>query len=420
MAVWKRAGSFVVTGASGAAKVVTGLPGTPSCYGLVTVNRNGDGTSTSHLYLSEGVTDGTRQGAISIGMEDARTSNTAVRKSLDNDCVLRVWSTAGADAGKLAHGSLDANGFTVNVSTNFAATATVYWWAIGGLDAAYLDIFQLPTDAPPFQFSRTAANFQPDAIKFWTVRGATLGILTAEGVFAKGWSVAGVTQFGASIRTGNAQTFDYSSGAATTARALAVHQVSGGTELTPALTVDSHDATGFTATKNLGTSALYVMALHLKGGVWKAGTTAPQNSVAAFDVATAGCNPVGVFLLSAPPITANGSAESAALQYGFADDQGSQVGLTVLDHDVGTVGGGAPTETYSRAVTDKAFIHYARTATDTFAAAGEMEVAMGAKKFTLDETHADPTAVMVGYLAVGNAPVSIAVLMHHLRQQGIC
>ncbi len=91
--------------------------------------------------------------------------------------------------------SLDSDGFTLNWSTNSAATATRWGYvAIGGANVrcyAALDVEPTSTG----NFSKTGLGFSPQAILFLSQSKAPSGVITAQGNFCIGVGVSSSERF---------------------------------------------------------------------------------------------------------------------------------------------------------------------------------------------------------------------------------
>jgi hypothetical protein len=400
MAVQCAVGSFTVTTADTGNRAITGVGFLPQIYFLF----GSQSTSTgSGLYTSDGVTDGTRSYCQSAGATDNLTATTNSRRYTNTDRVLNLIAGDGTIHGAFAHLSFDADGFTLDHLTTPAITFTVSYVALAGLSDVYVDAYEFT--AGTGNFSRTAAGFQADAIIWMGAGNATLGTAANTALRTLGWSLSNGTQFAAGLRHQSAVTSDYTSSSAATDRVLYAVTAAGASSLCD-LAMVSHDATGFTANRVLNMSGGETCAVHLKGGVWTAGTTTAQAATGNFDVTTTGCNPAGVLLMASNITTASRTTpfEGGNVCLG-ATDGTAQWATEVHSYNAEPISGSSATEEFTTVSATRMWRHSSRTSANTLTLDGDIALSsLGTEKFTLNQTDADPTAVLIGYLAVGDAP----------------
>lgn len=422
MAVVAKQVRFSVSSADSSGKAITGVGFQPQCL-VVTGSRQ---TGTSHAYTCDGVTDGTSQCCISTGVLDNAPGSAGSRRYMADDRVLAFVGPDGTTHGAFALASLDSDGFTLTTLTTPAFTFEVIVLCLAGLDDVHLDVFQVPSVGVA-QFSRTGIGFLPDAIFLLASGQASLGGTgVANSHRCLGWSLKEGAQLAVGMRvlgSGGAVTDNYTTSVVATDRVLHNATAAGSPNVLDMAMV-SHDADGYTLDALLNQNGLWMAALCLKGGVWKAGTITADD--AAGDVATTGCNPVALLMRSSTISTASRSApfEGGALSVGMADASAQAV-QHVMSANRETISGGSPTEEYTLVDDTAVWVHYERTGADTQTVAGEVSVsALGTEKFTLVEDTSDPTAVLIGWLAVGNAPAGggttpIAAISQHYANQGM-
>jgi hypothetical protein len=413
MPVQFKAGSFTIATTDTVSKVVTGVGFQPQGYALFTVGlTTASANGTGDMRMSEGMTDGTRQYAQGIASDDA-ASNTTTRRSGQTNRVLYLINQAGTDLGSFAHSAMGADGFTLSTTTAVTANTVVYYLAWAGFTNQYLDVFTLP--GATGSFARTAAGFDPDALLWMTSNTTTLGT-TASAIRSAGWSLRDGTQFSIGQRIGDGATDNYSSSSAATDRTLFNYSVAGASQ-TPEVSLTSHDPTGFTANRLTGTGLAYVAVMHFDGGVWAAGTTTAQAGTGTFTLSTPGITPAMVMLAASNITTASRTTpfESGEISLGVATSAADQFAINNHTYDVGTASGGNFTEEYTRGDASHCWVNYERSAVNTYSAVGSIALqSFAAGQVTLNQDDADPTAILIGWLACGEASGAATPRAHAL------
>ena len=404
MAVQWKAGNFTLATTDTVSKAVTGVGFQPQGYMLFTVGlTSATAQRTSSTTIAEGITDGTRQYAQSIGISDNVTVTTT-RRAAQTDRVLYLMNSAGTDIGSFAHSAFGADGFTISTTTAVSANVVVYYVAWAGMDNQYLDVFAAP--AATGSFSRTAAGFQPDALLWMSNQTTTLGVTTI-GIRCMGWSLANGTQFAFNTRHANSGGTNYSSSTAATDRVLIDYDYNGGSN-SPEVTITTHDATGFTADRLAGTNAPYIAVMHFDGGAWAAGTTTSQAATGTFGLTTAGVHPEFVMLAASNATTVSRTTpfEGGNVSLGCATAAAEQ--FVINHHSFNNEPlNPAVTEEYTRGDATKAWSYYTRTAANTYDAAGEIALSgFISGQVTLDQTDADAGATLIGWIANGDVPAA--------------
>lgn len=393
--------SFTVTTTDTVNKVVTGLGVQPQALIFFASNRSSPGASLANGMFGDGMTDGTRQWAQTVGGLSGATSSQAGRVQYNNSCLALITSSQ-AIAARFAIASLDADGFTLTTQTTPTATYEIHGIALSGLTNVYLEVRQTPSATG--NFSSTVPGFQPDAIIWMSGQQNVVGTTGAGYRASVGWSLTDGTQFSVCRVQNNANTSNYTSSVSASDRCLYTTDATGA-PLNMDMSIVSHDANGYTVNRITGAAATYYAALCLQGGVWKAGTFAAQSSTGTFDVITTGCDPVGVMLASSNVTTVSRtSAEGGSVTIGAGISATERFASQWHAYNAETLNPNG-TEEYQRTAIDKVWVNNERTAVNTTAAAGEIDISsMGTEKFTLDQTDGDPTAILIGWIAVGEAP----------------
>lgn len=422
MAVVAAVGSFTVDAGDTASKTVSALPWndagshTPQLILLFAHQIEGQGS----IGLSRGVSDGTAHFVVAYSTQDDATSASG-RRYANSDRCLHIMNSGGTTLGAFGAPTFNADEFVLPTLTQPSSTFQVRYLALAGLDNVAVQPFEFAAGTGAQTLA--SVGFQADAVLYLSAGSATLGTAASTGTESLGWSLLDTTQFAIGQRHA-VTTADYTASSAASDRVLFAVNTAG----TPVLldcALTSHDATAITLNNVLNMGGGEGCAIHLQGGVWKAGTITAQASTGEFDVATPGCNPVLVMLVASNITTASRTTpfEGASVCVGAAAGS-NQWAVQALSDNRETLGGATVTEEYTTGPTDKLWIHHTRASANTLAAAGEIELAaFDTEKFTLDQTDGDPTAVLIGWLAVGEAPagggVPIAAISQHHANQGM-
>ena len=163
-----KAGTFIVNSGTGT-QSITGVGFQPKAYILFYTKNDTDDTDSNGRgsILSIGMADGTRQFCMASGSEDNQGTSDVGRRGFSD----RVLATHDAQQsqyveGEARHVSMDADGFTINITTSFTAPANpiVSYIAFGGGDLlADVDTVDL-SYSQDTSVDVTAPGFEPDVI----------------------------------------------------------------------------------------------------------------------------------------------------------------------------------------------------------------------------------------------------------------
>ena len=406
MAITTAIGSFTILTTDSGAKAITGLTSlggaTPQLVFIYHRQQTGTGSSTGSRYFGVGGFTSGQQFAITQFFEDNVAASNFLTRLRDTSCIFEIDS-AGALTGEAVFSSFGSNAFTINIVNAFAADCDVEFVAIAGLTNVFIDLYQLPTALGAYQ--RTAPNFQPDAILAYGLGMASLDVATANARLSMGMLDASGAQFAIGSRLQDNATSNYLGGQAATDR-LITFCTNDGTENPDAIKADDAnwpDPTGYTLNRVVGTAANYVVMVCIKGGSPKVVNTTTRTSAGNFDVATAGRDPKVAYLLCRPDTVTSRTTpfENGEAVLGWGRSSTERFGIWQHDNNQEPLGA---TETYSRVSRTRILEHYDRTAADTLALAGDIDlVSMGAEKLTLNQNDADTQLSLLGVFVLGDA-----------------
>lgn len=398
-----KVGHFTLTGADTPTKVVTGVGFQPQLVEFFISFINADGIATGDQRYGYGAADGTREGAIGIGVGDAVAACTA-RRITTNTGVILVNDSVGNTTTKYSLASFDSDGFTLNASTApTSGTYLVKYIAYNGLTNGYVDIIQLPSATG--NFSSTNPGFQPDVTKWTSAASTSLDTSATNPLFSHGVAITSGTQFAVCSRfTSTGTSSGYAHGTVATDRVI-VNVDNLGNDLAGSCSFVSHNANGYTGNKLVGSGQNYVIVVCIKGGgVWGLTTFNPQNSTGNFDVTTAGVDPTSVFTFAHNPSTASRTTFVPGHMSLGAIAGADQWSIERHSYDKAPLSGSSLTEEYTQTSSNRVFTNYARTGADTFTIIGDIAASsFGTAKVTFNQNDADPTNTLIGLLFVGTA-----------------
>lgn len=388
---------------------------------ILFLGRSGTNASanTSHIYASEGFTDGTTHFTAGIYQADAASATVGASRVADGGVI--VETDNGTESGLLGFTSFGTDQFTVTPSNAFLVDWDVKFIAFAGLTGA--KVLNSTVATTTGNFSKTGVGFQGDTGFFMLGRGGTMnGGGTATGLFSFGFVDNGGLMGGIFNRyIMGGVTSNYIWGACSTAEIMARCNTSATTHVASTAFV-SWDADGYTLNQLIADGTGYQYgSLILKGITSKRVTTAHQTGTGTFNVAVSGVTPKCVVGLCDNTNTATNSSstEAASVTIG-AHTAGAQWSQQYLSYNAEVVGGGSPTEEYSLGVTDKFMLHHVRSAANTFSAQGEIaKSSFTNEQVTLDQVDADTSGFFVPMLVMGETYTPGASYEKEIVRRGI-
>lgn len=330
-------------------------------------------SSTSRFYINESSTD-------------AAATSAAYRSYGTGNVILTYSDGAGTTDGSADLTSLDADGFTIDITDQFGYARRISYLALGGDDLTNVKIGQQAMATSAGNYSVTGVGFQPDALicatYFFTSE-------TAGGAnyFSLGWatssSAQGVISSQVDSGVGTSNTLGYGYNGETIGTRAGSHREA----------FVSFGADGFTMNHLEGASAYLYSYIALKGGQYLVGdltTRTDGNDISE----TVGFQPVALLFGSANRAlsTQDVQTDNARLSIGAATSASNRAVQAISDED-------------NLDTTETAYAHYdsavyANVVDD--AIAGLMDIkSIDATGFTAVMDDTDPSGCWVTYLAIG-------------------
>ena len=329
----------------------------------------------------------------------------------DENCIIRddaVYGTltnATTIAGLLDAVSLDADTFTVIPDDAFGTSQTVICLALGGADLtnAYVGTFTL--NAATGTQDITTPGFQADCvIFFWALAGTVNTIITGGAGLGIGVGVSSSERWAVGAASDDNVAAVANRSIVTTDLCIAAVD-NNSDALVNAADYVGGIANGFRINKTAGTTQPVIGYIALKGGQYKAGTTAMRTDTNNQAVTGVGFTPSALLLAGRPEATASeGTTPSVNVEImvGVATGTANRGAMWI-----GEVDASDPSESNVRQSTARCAMNQAvgTPATDE----GDMDfVSFDADGFTLDQDTAAGVAVLLPYLAIGDAAAAAA------------
>ena len=304
--------------------------------------------------------------------------------------------------------SLDADGFTVNITTAPASGRLVGYLALGGDDMSNVGSGQFLGSASVGNQAVTGVGFQPDCVIFFTMaddNAPPSDRVNTEGVmgFATSSTARGVTQ----LWDRNGQTTSETSNYQRTVRCISA--MTNADAIFYEADFVSFDADGFTVNWiTAGDGARYIHYVAFKGGQYFAGSFNSQTATGNFSVTGTGFQPTGVIFMSM--LNAAATTVQQGMQYSLGAASSSTARFATFGDSEDAV---TTTDTDTAFSATRVYLNYDFAQT----LEGDADfVSFDSDGFTLNQTDADPTGNQVLYLAFGNtasatSPVNLVPLM---------
>lgn len=264
-----------------------------------------------------------------------------------SDAVLMVYrGTTPTDSGTFDFTSMDAGGFTLTVSTQFAADITIFYTALGGTDITNVAL-TTESKSGTGAFSRSDLGFQPDFLLLFSTRATILNTNSISSAFNIGYTDgtnAALQSVNCDDASATSACGSYVRAAASQLEILAL--LTSSATVTNRYSFTSFDAGGFTLNKDEATTTDLIFALSIKGGRWNVGGWVAPDTATTFTGASGlAFQPVGVFVTSPP----NGGAVQSVSDTGANQ---SRIGIGFFD---GTTQGAAGSSGNTASTTNTAY-----------------------------------------------------------------
>jgi hypothetical protein len=377
-------------------QAVTGVGFQPAALLFFTSGETADGTSTEAFFTCGFGLSSTVRAAIGTTSNDG---SQASGRYHTNAHAIVLTTTAGAVGFAADLDSMDADGFTLDVTASGSAHVITYV-ALDSTEVTDASMVAFTSKTSTGTQGYTGAGFQPDFVFIITAALNTAAPSgSTQGTYSYGFGTDATDQgVVGGIATASGGTANQTS--LKTDKIISVPTVSAGNLLIEA-ELDSLDADGFTLNwTTANATGRLCWALCLEGPAFNVGNFTQPTSTGNAGVTGVGFIPGGVFL-AASDRTAAGTAEPMVLALGAASGATAR-GTHAMAKTTGAGGNLADSATEQ----DKALTIYT-AGTPTLEAEADL-VSFDADGFTLNWTTADATARLILYWAT-EAGVSAAI-----------
>lgn len=397
MAFSQKTGGFAANTSTGN-QSVTGIGFQPKAIIFYASNITAIG-SLAGLSASYGValSSSDRFAAGYSSLDNQAASNSDLR--LDNTKCVTLVNTTPAIIFDADFVSMDADGFTINITTTDASARIISYIAFGGSDLTNVDLNYFQSSAGIGSQAVTGVGFQPDALILLPSLNTAAPPVMAGAAFGLNIGFATPNNQGQSnsvIGSGANPQTGYR-------RQTTTLSVNNGTSIGTIVNegaVTSFDSDGYTINWTVAAQR-FVCILALKGGTYKVGTITQPAVTGSQAITGVGFQPRSLMTISvnAAASTTYDKANSN-LSLGSGNSSSSRRSFWIGNKDAVS-----PTE-IDMNLDDTKLIKLMTSGTPTVNAAADL-TSMDADGFTLDWTTADATARQIIYMAMGDTiPVS--------------
>ena len=394
MALLTKQGSFTKsTGGAPDSQVVTGIGFQPKALILFAVPTTSVGISAEYEF-GIGFSDGTDDYSIAGVSEDAVITSDSDRRHAAKALVILLQNAVVAAECDLT--SFNADGFTLNWTTNNASGYIIHYLAIGGDDLTNAKVGTFNQSASTGNQAITGTGFQPDIVFLMRIISSTTIPQTTIFQFPTlGMATDSSHQWAIGM-----QSVDNSS-AADTDRVQETNAVVHSLGSTGLLFLDanfvSQDADGFTLNWILTGASRTFGYLALKGGQYAVGSDTQKTSTGTKATTGIGFTPKGLLLFSFNKIASVNPSTNNRFSLGGASAAGTEGSIWVGDTH------GADPMSTDKATSTTKIIQLIDTDAPTAVDAEADLSSFDSDGFTLDWTTADAVARQFVYLAMGDA-----------------
>ncbi len=278
MALSTKSGNFALNTSTGN-QAVTGVGFLPEIVLFFISNQTADGIGT-HFQFGFGVgISSTERACVTNNDEDAQTTSDNSRSQRSDKCIR--LSNLGAtsilfDADLV---SLDADGFTVNVTTAPASAFRVGYLALGGTDLTNVALGNFAGSGLTGNQAITGVGFQPDAVLIFGTEDTLVDDNSTNGLFFLGFAVSATERACISISADNNEATSNVNRLQFTDACLVGLSVGGSVDAEADFV--SNDADGFTINWSDSRDKAYHF-LCLKGAQYAVGSLDTQTSTGNF------------------------------------------------------------------------------------------------------------------------------------------
>ncbi len=292
--------------------------------------------------------------------------------------------------------SMDADGFTINITTTNGTAHIVNYVALGGSDITNVAIKEFTTKTSTGSQAYTGVGFKPDMLFVMSSSATSSPLSNGTGMLGIGFGTGASNRGAVGLRIGSGVSTQIDEKTQKTDKIIDV--TNGGASFLSA-DLTSLDNDGFTLnyTTASGTTR-YAYALCIKGGRFKVASFNQPTSTGSQAITGVGFSPSAVILASWNSATSSSIVSDQKLSIGAGTSSSSRFGLWEGDQN-GTVGAQQSNSNLDRTKILKMMAH---ANSPTIDAAADL-TSLDSDGFTLNWSTADATAREILYLAMGSA-----------------
>lgn len=399
-------GSFSMNTGAGN-QSITGVGFVPKAIFFYYNKETTNGSADSQVTGFGMATSATNRVGVCVRGLNGANPTSAGRRHDNTSCIVYCDGTGAAvvDADFV---SMDANGFTINVTTADATARVINFIALGGSDLTHVFIKEWTTPTTVSSQATTGVGFQPDAMIVLSLALGTSpvdGAGSASALCMLGFGTSATQQGAMGIRPGNGVSPQI------TEKIQKAGKIMCQSNSTLFMEADlvTMDEDGFTL--NFSTTsgtARYAWALCLKGGQYKVGSFNQPTSQGNVSLADVGFTPKGLCLFSSNGVTSTSIIEEGRHSFGAASSPIERGSIWFGDQD--NVAAQVVDEDLDRTK----IIKMMTEGTPTVNAAADL-ASFDSDGFTLNWTAADATAREIIYMAFGG---SVGTLFNNFQTVG--
>lgn len=395
MAAQTFAGSFSLNTSTGS-QSITGVGFQPKAVIFTVTSRTSNGVNTGVDYCYGIAVSSTARACVGFNSTHNVSPSVVNRFSTNAACIQFINTTPTA---KLVVDltSLDADGFTLNITTSDSTAYKVGYWAIGGASITNVALKEFTTKTTTGSQAYTGVGFQPDAMVMISAMTSTQSTATNTCLLALGAATSSTARWASSIYDVNNQVSTQTRKTQVTDKFI--NSDNGSTFVSADLT--SMDADGFTL--NYGTTngtARYCWALCLKGGNYKVGAISQKTSTGSQSTTGIGYLPAGLLLASYNSTSSATAIADAKISIGYTSGSSAMVATWAGEKEASN-----PTENGVDFDSTKVIKLDTTGASPTTDASASL-TSFDSDGWTLNYAAADATAREIVYFAIGPGAVA--------------
>ncbi len=319
-----KSGSFSSgTGAAASTVAVTGVGFQPKIVFLWTSADTGASANDQSMSFGVGISSSDRRAAWA-GCTQSVDPSLCKSRVNDSLAVIVLQGATPSVVGTFDFTSQDSDGFTLTVGTQFSASITIFYLALGGSDITNAATIKFTQPTSTGNFSKTGMGFKPDFLLLFGTSASATATTTANAMMSIGFTDgtnASLTGIYSGDNGANSATGMYIRAAASQLEMWGL--VNSTTSVEERNSFVSFDSDGFTLNAVETTSRQNIIyAVGIKGARWHAGsysTVSPTGNFSATDMCF---TPTGLFVVG-PKASAQSTSDTAAtnakLSFGATD-----------------------------------------------------------------------------------------------------